>query len=257
MSPHLFSRWRKLKEIYDVLVEKGETDEKELHDSFVERNKAMDMLRLPTLDGMKQNIETFEKNRMLDEENEKRKRKVKTKDGIKPEYLTTLTGFIGDSKLRYLQFIDKECKRCIEKMLIYDLPMKSENLVNVLVPPNENPRNICESLLSCGEGLNPSSHPSNRQCRESQSQISYHAACPYTFTHSTPPVAKLPPSLPRVAMIDFKNRARDGRKRLEEYRRTSPTPFWPQHLLDKLRLYMDSDDMGGGRDILFREIKNT
>ena len=46
-SDFSFLRWQKLKEIFDVLVEKGDIEERELADSFNERKNAMDLLRLP------------------------------------------------------------------------------------------------------------------------------------------------------------------------------------------------------------------
>ena len=225
---------------------------------------ASHLLQLPSLEAREQLPELINKRAAREgrmrKQQEKRKRK-KIGETTSNTPMSTLSGSVGESKLRYLKHVHSESKKCVDSLHTVGILVNPDDVKNVLVPPNDRTGEVCEAHLSSIRSVFPKSHALNREHRKKQSK-ELEKICPwYSHARNDPPsraesVQTLGGRLPRVASIDFKNRAKEARRRRQELQCTSPTVCWPQHLLDKLCLCMDDDGQAAnGKNVLFNYVK--
>lgn len=254
-------RWQKLKEIYD-----NEVDASRASDNVdpTSDGNCVVLLQLPALDYREQTPELISRQRSREkrlrkqqERKERQRAKMKFTAVAKEKLVTTLSGPIGERKLRYLEHINIECERCIDLLHSAGLNVKASALKKVLVPPNESSVSSCVNRLGANRSIFPENHPlivdyNRRQRNKTRNSFRSQSN---TNSDNTSSQCRKNAELPRVATIDFKGRNKEARRLRQRRQCTSPTVFWPQHLLDKLSICMDNCGSKDGTSAVFSRVR--
>jgi len=251
---HKDRRWQKMKKMYDNMIAIKEED--------VTPN-AHEQTDLLSFDWDVYNQPIIPKRLSL-------KHKPKGNDVIEDRYVTTMTGPLVPKKIEYLKWIDAECGECIKHLSQHGIFIQKDRLERFYRAPIENTEDKCEIYLSTNRSAFPFNHSTNVACRKNQRRVLKRIARREAIeSRSGKNTERLSPEemnnsnrcyptdtafLPRVA--SFKEICREGRKKRRQIENATPSPYWPQHLLDKLCLCMDKCHVGSDRkEVMFNLVK--
>lgn len=201
---------------------------------------SLEYSQLPKLDHHEQTPEFISQQR-AGKQQERRERQVPDEEKLR----TTLPGRHGESKLRYIKLMNVECDRCVDRLYSSGANVKVDNVRRGLLPPYENSSRICSYHLSSDRSILPRDHLLILAYKEKQSRKlkAFYSMRDGTESDSGKGQELDNSPLPRVATIDFKNRAKEGRRYRNKLQCACPAVFWPQHLLKKLRICMDENEV--------------
>ena len=250
--------------MYDNIVDNDVHDRRHRRASIAERKAAVDLLLLPRLESREQRQKTSRESILsgsdtLSEISERSSWKSKK---LVNSPISTVGCNLGRRKVKYIAFLNKECDRLMDLLESENNGIDSEMFANVLLPPNDNTCQRCKLYLSSALSMYPRQHSLSRRYEKQRkkklkklmtdglSMINNHY-----LTSETSGYNRRDFNLPRVATIDFKNRAEEGRKLRNRIQTATPTLCWPQHLLDKLCLCMDNERVCKGGQAMFNFVK--
>lgn len=206
---------------------------------------------------------------LIEKQREKKEREARKQEDARmhiPDPKTTLTGVVASSKIQYINFIEKECERCLERIQKEGVfQINPDHVKHVLIPPKERSTRLNIKSLSHERSIYPALHDMNADARRRQQLRMRDRGAGGTraagggesvSTAKEEKVVKGVP-LPRVASIDTRL-AQEGRRQRREQANAMPSPCWPQHLLDKLYIYLDEDpstNSNGKSSTLFHKIQ--
>ena len=218
-------------------------------------------------------LEDYEAFRQPAKNSRRGKRREKKVSPTEDFFFTTFSGSMIEKRIEHLKRIDKECERCIEYMQESGICVPIEPLKRFYRAPIEHPANDCVAYLSSARSVFPMAHSLNVLYRKNQRKLLKRMALQEASTvsridknqKSTTSSANeemegdssLTPKkhfLPRVALLE--DIPKEGRRKRRQIENAIPSPYWPQHLLDKLCLCMDKCHVGTDRkEIMFNLVK--
>lgn len=158
---------------------------------------------------------------------------------------TTLSGENAYTRKKYIEQINEESERCILHLHSNGILVPASYIRHVLIPPCDHPRGHCQTFLSSNLSMFPYDHPINVEYRALQRRqikdLGYWRSRSRMDTSNQDKPGRF---LPRVALLGMEELAKKGRRKRNLIEHARPTPCWPQHLLDKLRLCMDNCHLG-------------
>lgn len=257
-----------MKEKYDkIVVEKEQViSGSGVHTLGINVKPRLDLLNLPEWNFTKENANSiYLKKVALDTHASKLKEKYQrvkrgkslTDNGKKPLVEATLLSSTAESKLKYFRHVNEECKRSIDALHAKGIYAPSGGIRHVLVPPADNAADKCLAYLSSSLSAYPFNHAVNVAYRRAQKRMLKKLKSSSNISgkekHAIDAEKNKRKFLPRVASSDaFEDIAIEGRRRRRRIETASPSPCWPQHLLDKLCLCMDDCHLRkDGKDVLF------
>lgn len=259
----------------DVVAENDENGASGLRTLGIPGSKTLDKLKLPEfgfVDDDAASICIYLKkiaaetraSKLKQKHQQRAKRgKSETNNVKKSSFKTTLSGSITKNKPDYFRQVNEECKRCVDLLHANGIFVRSSSVRRVLVPPADNSSEKCMAHISSSKSIDPYYHPANVAFRRAQkrtlrklegpSAMADKGGYPRIDTVYDEEESNDRPFLPRVASFDATyDIAFEGQRRRRRIETASPTPFWPQHLLDKLTLCMDNCHIKkDGKSVLF------
>ena len=278
---HKDQRWQKVKSMYDSMSDDPtffSEGNQGLHiptpDTTNNEPPALTMLRrdtiqsnhlrLPKLDTCENpNLESFMKYRDVrlrkkEEMKErhrlrmKKKAEKRSRDNDVP-ISTTIAGTMAELKMQYLEFINKECERCIDLLQEAGIQVSSDSVRKALIPPSENETCKCVNHLRHERCIYPFAHSKTAGPRKRRQKRLRKMGERDTTSISTGKAKVC--LLPRVATIDHRNRAKEGKLRRKELTNGEPCPYWTDGTLGKEVMCPDSGIEGFGKRAMFNFVK--
>ena len=251
--------------MYDNIVDNDVHDRRHRRVSITERKAVVDLLLLPRLESSRKQRQKvsrhsiFSRSDKLSEIGERSSWKSKK---IVNSPISTLGCDLGRRKVKYIAFLNKGCERLMDLLESENNDIDGEIFANVLLPPNDNTCQRCKLYLSSALSMYPRQHSLSRRYEKQRKKklkklMTDESSIINTnyLTNETNGYVRRDLDLPRVATIDFKDRAEEGRKLRNRIQTASPTLCWPQHLLDKLCLCMDNEKVCKGEQAMFSFVK--
>jgi len=246
----------------DVIAENEATANEKSQQHFTDKTK-FEVLNLPLYDFRRPKTSS-----KRSPGSGKRKKKA-TRESDDP-YFTTMSGPLIEKKIDYLKFIDKECERCLDCLHDNGIFIVSrESLLRVYRTPKENPDKKSILYLSSSRSTFPFTHPINVSYRKNQRKVlkklgrqsEQNSRLEKMMSESPDVVEDQQGATPKKQFLpqvaSFADITREGRRKRRQIENARPSPYWPQHLLDKLCLCMDDCHVGNDRkEIVFNYVKH-